>query len=162
MSCVNSLWADNTAKYVSVEDGSDNEDRPPVRRSPSSIVSVSRLFYFTSLFSFAVFPILIVALFVLHGRLAHAYINDGFLKGFTTELGISVYLNDSSGHQLTIRCCKDPIKSALATETVRFTGGLHYHKNGTLYRETIEGQPQYVGEPSPEIDSAWNRLLKGK
>jgi hypothetical protein len=157
-----SLWPDNTTKYVSVEDGSDNDDRSPVRSSYSSTVLVSRSFYFTSLISFALFPILIVALFVLHGRLAHAYINGGFLKGFTTELGISVHPNDTSDHQLTMRFFTDPIKGVLASETVRFTGGLHFHKNGTLYRETIEGQPQYVGPPSPEIDSAWNRLLKGK
>ncbi|EMR81581.1 hypothetical protein BcDW1_9835 [Botrytis cinerea BcDW1] len=61
-----------------------------------------------------------------------------------------------------MRHFKDPIKNILSEETVRFTGGLHFHKNGTLYRETIEGEPQYVGEPSPEIDSAWNQLLKGQ
>ncbi|TDZ21238.1 hypothetical protein Cob_v005775 [Colletotrichum orbiculare MAFF 240422] len=66
----------------------------------------------------------------------------GFLKGFPTEL--------------------DPIKGVLASETVRFTGGLHFYKNGSLYREVIEGQPQYVGPPSPEIDAAWKSLLKGQ
>ncbi|KAK6592618.1 hypothetical protein H4I96_11849 [Botrytis cinerea] len=142
MSFIKVFWADKTAKYISVEDGSETEDQPTVRSSHSSKVSVSRPFYFASLSLFAIFPILIIALFVQHGRLAHAYINDGFLKGFTTEL--------------------DPIKNVLSEETVRFTGGLHFHKNGTLYRETIEGEPQYVGEPSPEIDSAWNQLLKGQ
>ncbi|KAM0145502.1 hypothetical protein ACHAQE_011237 [Botrytis cinerea] len=142
MSFIKVFWADKTAKYISVEDGSETEDQPTVRSSHSSKVSVSRPFYFASLSLFAIFPILIIALFVQHGRLAHAYINDGFLKGFTTEL--------------------DPIKNILSEETVRFTGGLHFHKNGTLYREIIEGEPQYVGEPSPEIDSAWNQLLKGQ
>ncbi|KAK1501471.1 hypothetical protein CTAM01_05695 [Colletotrichum tamarilloi] len=56
----------------------------------------------------------------------------------------------------------EPIKGVLASETVRFTGGLHFYKNGTLYREVIEGQPQYVGPPSPEIDAAWKSLLKGQ
>ncbi|TGO16132.1 hypothetical protein BPAE_0517g00030 [Botrytis paeoniae] len=142
MSFIKLFWADKTTKYVSVEDGSDTEDRATVTTSHSSKVSISRSFYFASLSLFAVFPILIIALFVLHGRLADAQINNGFLKGFTTEL--------------------DPIKSVISEQTVRFTGGLHYHKNGTLYRETIEGEPQYVGNPSPEIDAAWNQLLKGQ
>lgn len=45
---------------------------------------------------------------------------------------------------------------------VWFTGGLHYTKEGHLYREIIEGEPQYVGAPTPEIDAAWDQLLKGR
>ncbi|THV45576.1 hypothetical protein BGAL_0473g00050 [Botrytis galanthina] len=142
MSFIKLFWGDKTTKYVSVEDGSDTEDRATVTTNHSSKVSISRSFYFASLSLFILCPVLIVALFVLHGRLSQAQVNSGFLKGFTTEL--------------------DPIKSVISEQTVRFTGGLHYHKNGTLYREAIEGEPQYVGSPSPEIDAAWNQLLKGQ
>ncbi|KXH34551.1 hypothetical protein CSIM01_00462 [Colletotrichum simmondsii] len=141
---MNFFKADKSTQYVSVEEGSEcSEDQLPLRRRPSSpIVSVSRSYYFISLILFAIFPVLVIALFVLHTRLAGARIDSGFLQGFPTEL--------------------EPIKGVLASETVRFTGGLHFYKNGTLYREVIEGQPQYVGPPSPEIDAAWKSLLKGQ
>jgi hypothetical protein len=42
-----------------------------------------------------------------------------------------------------------------------FTGGLHFDQNGDVYREVIEDEPQYVGYPSPEIEAAWDSLLKG-
>ncbi|KAK0378842.1 hypothetical protein CLIM01_03813 [Colletotrichum limetticola] len=137
---MNFFKADKSTQYVSVEESSEcSEDQLPLRRRSSSpIVSVSRSYYFISLLLFAIFPVLVIALFVLHTRVASARIDSGFLKGFPTELGV------------------------LASETVRFTGGLHFYKNGTLYREVIEGQPQYVGPPSPEIDAAWKSLLKGQ
>ncbi|KAK0368115.1 hypothetical protein CLIM01_14532 [Colletotrichum limetticola] len=141
---MNLFRADRSVQYAPVEESSEcSEDQLRLRRRPSSpIVSVSRCYYFISLLLFAIFPVLIIALFVLYTRLVNARIDSGFLQGFPTELG--------------------PIKSVLASETVSFTGGLHFYKNGSLYREIIEGQPQYVGPPSPEIDAAWKNLLKGE
>ncbi|TIC90053.1 hypothetical protein CH35J_012364 [Colletotrichum higginsianum] len=143
---MNPFVADKTTKYDTAEDGpdSESEDHLSWRRNTSSpaVVTVSRAFYFTSLLLFVIFPILAIAIVLLHGKLEAGRIDSGFLQGFPTEL--------------------DPVKSVLASETVRFTGGLHYHPNGTLYRETIAGEPQYVGAPSPEVDLAWDTLLKGQ
>jgi hypothetical protein len=44
---------------------------------------------------------------------------------------------------------------------VKFTGTVAFHENGTMYRQRPEGQPQYVGQPSEDIDNAWKRLLHG-
>ena len=44
---------------------------------------------------------------------------------------------------------------------VVFTGSLKLHDNGSWYRDTEPGKPQYVGLPSKEIDDAWNELLSG-
>ncbi|KAI0154554.1 hypothetical protein GGR57DRAFT_466020 [Xylariaceae sp. FL1272] len=41
----------------------------------------------------------------------------------------------------------------------RFTGGIQVDHNGSLYREVNPLEPQYAGEPSPEIDKAWEDLL---
>lgn len=87
---MNFFKADKSTQYVSVEESSEcSEDQLPLRRRPSSpIVSVSRSYYFISLILFAIFPVLAIALFVLHTRLAGARIDSGFLKGFPTELGM--------------------------------------------------------------------------
>ncbi|TQN64530.1 hypothetical protein CSHISOI_10941, partial [Colletotrichum shisoi] len=142
---MNPSVAEKTTKYDTAEDipESGSEDHPSWRHNTSSpaVVTVSGAFYFTSLLLFVIFPILAIAIVILHGKLEAGRIDSGFLQGFLTEL--------------------DPVKGVLASETVRFTGGLHYHPNGTLYRETVAGEPQYVGAPSPDIDSAWDTLLKG-
>ncbi|KAK2013578.1 hypothetical protein LZ32DRAFT_529941 [Colletotrichum eremochloae] len=122
-------------QYLPV-DGSDSEDDIILQRSVSS-----RLIHFMNLILYALFPILCIALFVLHSRLEAAHIDSGFLKGFDTVL--------------------DPIKGTLTSEIKTFTGGLYFTENDTLYREIIKGEPQYVGTPSPEIDAAWDRLLNG-
>ncbi|RDW91741.1 hypothetical protein BP5796_02906 [Coleophoma crateriformis] len=41
-----------------------------------------------------------------------------------------------------------------------FTGGIQIDENGKLYREVDPSKPQYAGEPSPEIDKAWDDLLE--
>jgi len=43
----------------------------------------------------------------------------------------------------------------------QFTGGIQVNNEGKLYREVDPLEPQYVGEPSPEIDKAWDDLLSG-
>jgi len=45
---------------------------------------------------------------------------------------------------------------------VYFTSGLKYNDKQELYRPVYPGIPQYVGEPSPELDTAWENLLGGK
>lgn len=43
-----------------------------------------------------------------------------------------------------------------------FTGRLNYNESsGLLYREVDPSSVQYFGEPSPEIDAAWDELLRG-
>ncbi|KAI6088716.1 hypothetical protein F4821DRAFT_257555 [Hypoxylon rubiginosum] len=41
----------------------------------------------------------------------------------------------------------------------QFTGGIQVDHEGKLYREVNPQEPQYAGEPSPEIDQAWDDLL---
>lgn len=44
-----------------------------------------------------------------------------------------------------------------------FTGKLWYNKEaGKVYREVDFSQPQYFGPPNPDIDGAWDDLLRGK
>jgi hypothetical protein len=43
----------------------------------------------------------------------------------------------------------------------RFTGGIEVDNEGKLYREINPLEPQYAGEPVPEIDKAWDDLLSG-
>ncbi|TGO44296.1 hypothetical protein BCON_0553g00030 [Botryotinia convoluta] len=40
-----------------------------------------------------------------------------------------------------------------------FTGGIQVNHEGKLYREVNPSEPQYAGEPVPEIDKAWDDLL---
>ena len=43
-----------------------------------------------------------------------------------------------------------------------FTGGIDLDRNGTFYRSEDKTQVQYVGVPSPAIDTAWANLLSGQ
>lgn len=43
-----------------------------------------------------------------------------------------------------------------------FYGGPRWYDNGTGYRINNPNEPIYVGPPSPEIDKAWDQLLKGR
>jgi hypothetical protein len=42
---------------------------------------------------------------------------------------------------------------------VKFTGNLYYDANHTLHRSVEPDEPQYVGDPSPEIDKNWENLI---
>ncbi|CEJ83035.1 hypothetical protein VHEMI03067 [[Torrubiella] hemipterigena] len=68
-----------------------------------------------------------------------AFSHCGFERGFPTDL--------------------DPLKSMLATETVRFQGQLYFADNGTLLEKGHDGI-QYTGDPSDELDNAWKKLLQ--
>ncbi|KIX93903.1 uncharacterized protein Z520_10240 [Fonsecaea multimorphosa CBS 102226] len=59
------------------------------------------------------------------------------------------------------RTCKptDSAFGSIELKQVRFTGGLLVTENGTLYRPVDPNEPQYVGEPSPDIDRNWADLL---
>ncbi|KAI8633234.1 hypothetical protein F5Y19DRAFT_490409 [Xylariaceae sp. FL1651] len=54
-----------------------------------------------------------------------------------------------------------PMKSQIEMEVITFTGDLDWDDNGTLVR-THPGSIEYVGNPSPEIDAAWEHLIFGE
>lgn len=54
-----------------------------------------------------------------------------------------------------------PARGVVRPQTVRFTGTAGFHANGSAFRVIEPGQPQYVGEPSPEMDVAWEALVSG-
>jgi hypothetical protein len=49
----------------------------------------------------------------------------------------------------------------LEVQKVKFSGGLSFDENGTLYRNFDPNAVQYVGEPNKAIDHAWAELLRG-
>ncbi|KAI3342238.1 hypothetical protein F4824DRAFT_195251 [Ustulina deusta] len=56
----------------------------------------------------------------------------------------------------------EPLRSSIYLKKVKFTGGLKFHENGTTYRAIQPGVPQYVGEPSDEMDRRWRSLIRGQ
>ena len=55
----------------------------------------------------------------------------------------------------------DAAKAQIELEKVLFTGGVHFNQTtGHVYIPDTPG-PKYVGQPGPEIDSAWDDLLEG-
>lgn len=42
---------------------------------------------------------------------------------------------------------------------MKFTGGVKFDENGTMYRDYPHGKPIYFGPPSDAIDDAWEDLL---
>ncbi|KIW63986.1 hypothetical protein PV04_08946 [Phialophora macrospora] len=49
-------------------------------------------------------------------------------------------------------------RSAIKVSQVKFTGGIKFYDNGTMYRDNGPG-PAYVGPPTPEMDDAWEQLI---
>ncbi|KAB8072075.1 hypothetical protein BDV29DRAFT_158911 [Aspergillus leporis] len=45
------------------------------------------------------------------------------------------------------------------TKQVRFNAGLRYNERHELVRTGNSGQPEYVGDPTPELDAAWDELM---
>ncbi|KAF1924805.1 uncharacterized protein M421DRAFT_71617, partial [Didymella exigua CBS 183.55] len=55
-----------------------------------------------------------------------------------------------------------PAVSALETKRVRFSGTAGFDKHGNAFRAGSSNTTQYVGPPSPDIDSAWESLIAGR
>ncbi|KAI0973470.1 hypothetical protein F4678DRAFT_426840, partial [Xylaria arbuscula] len=69
-------------------------------------------------------------------------------------------LKNKSSYETGFDTDLEPLKQAIEMERIRFTGGLNIDDNGTLYLVTEPGATQYVGNPTPEIDAAWDALLQ--
>ncbi|KAK4444366.1 hypothetical protein QBC34DRAFT_360343 [Podospora aff. communis PSN243] len=54
-----------------------------------------------------------------------------------------------------------PLRSEIETEIVTFTGAPVFMENGTFYVPN-PGDKTYIGEPSPEIDEAWEEITAGR
>lgn len=53
-----------------------------------------------------------------------------------------------------------PAKTHIQVEQVRFTGGPAYSEEGEMYIPN-PAKVKYVGDPTPEIDQAWEKLIAG-
>lgn len=57
----------------------------------------------------------------------------------------------------------DLLRGTIETELVTYTSAFTYNAtDGSYYRKFDPTEPQYVGNPSPEIDKAWDDLLYGQ
>lgn len=66
------------------------------------------------------------------------------------------------GHKfLTIREQLAAARAQISVKRVMFTGGPTFYDNGTEVLRFPADQPRYVGEPSQDIDDAWNALTRG-
>jgi hypothetical protein len=59
--------------------------------------------------------------------------------------------------------CQGTVKKEIpaVTKQVRFNAGLRYNERHELVRTGNSGQPEYVGDPTPELDAAWDELMGG-
>lgn len=130
----------------------DNDGRDSIDESASFLTtkeSISRRrrgFWWSAYGLTQWLQILLISLLVLVVILQYARINA--LKG-------------SSSYENGFRTDFVLAKHVIDTEEVAFTGGLVYDENGTLYREMDYTQPQYAGQPGPDIDKAWEDLMYG-
>lgn len=79
---------------------------------------------------------------------------DSFATGYSTDFGTY------KEHFLDATNWIGPAKQFIEVEQVHFTGGPAFHADGKLY---IPNPPKvnYVGQPSPEVDQAWEELIWG-
>jgi hypothetical protein len=82
-------------------------------------------------------------------------------SAFATDL--SKFTSITLGSPSILSSCNNTATAKHLSELVeyRFTGGIQVDHEGKLYREINPMEPQYAGEPSPEIDKAWDDLLSG-
>lgn len=50
---------------------------------------------------------------------------------------------------------------SIEIEQVKFSGSPGFNKDGQEYVPEEVDQPRYVGEPGPDIDKSWERLIEG-
>jgi hypothetical protein len=55
-----------------------------------------------------------------------------------------------------------PARHLIAKKDVLFSGTAAFDSNGTAYRTSQPGQPQYVGKPSRDLEEAWGALIAGQ
>jgi hypothetical protein len=116
----------------------------------------------------AVLPWLTTILFcilsiVLGIKLRSISHGPSFVNGWETELGqyrrsVQHYMPPSS---LTSLDLPGPALSAIKLERVTFTGSPSYLPNGQVYVPN-PGPIKYVGDPTPEMDAAWDALTAGR
>ncbi|KUI69556.1 hypothetical protein VM1G_04721 [Cytospora mali] len=107
------------------------DDTVPVKSKANRQTMVVRILLSTTILFAGLSIVLVVELWRFH--------SNSYKYGFLTELG--------------------PAREIVQVKETVFMGGLVYDDNDNLHRETLPGQPQYVGTPSPEVDAAWNQLL---
>ncbi|KAI7779588.1 hypothetical protein LA080_000700 [Diaporthe eres] len=103
---------------------------------------------------------------LLTGQQQHFAGSGSKLTCYLTYAAIAVlcFLSLVSAVSLSSRgCSKHGFAAGFDTdlvEKIKFTGGFEYDENGTLYRTFEPGETQYVGDPNPEIDAAWEALVE--
>jgi hypothetical protein len=84
-----------------------------------------------------------------------------FLIFFSVYL-LSRQYGDRLSANSTYKTDLSDVRPSISYEERVFSGKLWYNEEtGFLYRDIDTAQPQYFGEPSPEIDAAWSDLLRG-
>ncbi len=91
---------------------------------------------------------------------------DSLEHGYSTDFGIALF---HSKIKLIVRvalclltycCAKGPVKHAIERQVVTFTGGPAYDENGIMFVPN-PGDVDYIGDPSDEVDDAWENLITG-
>ncbi|KAJ5509057.1 hypothetical protein N7527_011200 [Penicillium freii] len=49
--------------------------------------------------------------------------------------------------------------NAIQVSQIKFTGGIKFHDDGSMYRDATAPGPSYVGPPSPQLDAAWDQMI---
>ncbi|CAI7582533.1 unnamed protein product [Penicillium palitans] len=49
--------------------------------------------------------------------------------------------------------------NAIQVSQIKFTGGIKFDDNGSMYRDATAPGPSYVGPPSPQLDAAWDQMI---
>lgn len=59
--------------------------------------------------------------------------------------------------------CTETVQNEISaiSKQIRFSAGLRYNESQELVRTSSSGHKDYVGDPSPEVESAWEELMGG-
>ena len=84
-------------------------------------------------------------------------VGDSYEGGWTTDFG-TTFLHSRASTLLTLTA--ENARSAISIEKKTFTGSLAIRDDGSLY-VPVQDPVWHVGDPSPELDSAWASLIGG-
>jgi len=135
---------------LSQDSEDDQEKQPQTSRMPRTSTIILSL---TTL-GFAVYSLYILVLGT------NSRNNGAFSAGYETEWGTDCSPNVLFGAGRLLG--PGPAKASINIQQVEYTSALRYNATSkTYYRDFDPMLPQYVGKPSPEVDKAWEDLLRG-
>ncbi|RDW93473.1 uncharacterized protein DSM5745_00795 [Aspergillus mulundensis] len=144
----------NSAENASIENNQSRSQSWPYSKRPS----VATCFF---AFTTVLFSAQSLYLWAKYRQALAPTCTNAFDAGYPTEWG--ELQHDPRCEFILQSLSSGPVVESIELEQTTFTSPLRYNASSKqLYRDFDPTQPQYIGQPSPDVDAAWDSLLGGQ